>query len=554
MDIALMERGPLMNKQQWTMKQFMQGAVLLTIAALVVKVLSAVYRIPFQNIVGDQGFYIYQQVYPFIGVLTVWTSYGFAVAISKLLAEGHAQQNQEKRRTILLVGFVYVSILSVISFLFLFLGADTLARWMGDEKLAQLLKTGSLVVLLMPPLALLKGLFQSEGKMKPIAYGQVVEQIVRVSVILLGTYMVVKSGASLYTAGSTALFGAFVGEIAGIILLVLFLQHKLKVGLRINPRTFTPIKPIIKDLTIISLSVSMSSLILLFFQLVDSFTIFKILTDSGFQRIAAMETKGIYDRGLPLVQMGILIASTLSLSIVPLIAHTTQKKSGRNAIPYAQLTFKIAFLFGVASTLGLILVLPPLNEMLFETRDLSTTLMVFCAQIFWLSLILTMTSVLQGLGKVIVPALILAMGLLLKTLFNLFLIPKFGIMGAAIAGNIGFASITIGIYLYLQSVWKIKYAPLRFYKHVFLASLCMIASVLVWMLVADGWLFDDFSQRIDAMLTALTSVILGATVFLLYIAKSRIVEEKEWFLLPLGRRMAMLQLMLNRKFRKESRR
>lgn len=547
-----MERGTLMNKQQWTMKQFMQGAVLLTIAALIVKALSAVYRIPFQNIVGDQGFYIYQQVYPFIGVLTVWTSYGFAVAISKLLAEGHAQQNQEKRRTILLVGFVYVSLISIISFLSLFLGADILARWMGDANLAQLLKTGSIVVLLMPPLAVLKGLFQAEGKMKPIAYGQVVEQIVRVSVILIGTYIVLKSGASLYTAGSTALFGAFVGEIAGIILLVLFLRYRFKLRTLLQPKAFTPIKPIIKELTIISLSVSMSSLILLFFQLADSFTIFKLLTENGLQRYEAMETKGIYDRGLPLVQMGIVIASTLSLSIVPLIAHTTQKKFGRNAIPYAQLTFRIAFLFGVASSLGLILVLPPLNEMLFETRDLSTTLMVFCLQIFWLSLILTMTSVLQGLGKVIMPAIILAFGLILKSIFNLLLIPKFGIMGAAIAGNIGFACITVGIYLYLQSVWKIRYASVRFYKHVLIASIFMIATVWGWMLVADGWLFDDFSHRIGAMMTAITSVILGASVFLLHIAKSRIVEEKEWFLLPLGRRMAMLQLMLSKRNRKGS--
>ena len=118
--------------------------------------------------------------------------------------------------------------------------------------------------------------------------------------------------------------------------------------------------------------------------------------------------------GYHLVQMGILIASTLSLSIVPLIAHTTQKKTGRNAIPYAQLTFKIAFLFGTAASLGLILVLPPVNEMLFETRDLSATLMVFCIQIFWLSLILTMTSILQGLGKVVSSCILLMIGLIFE--------------------------------------------------------------------------------------------------------------------------------------------
>ncbi|MBW9234426.1 oligosaccharide flippase family protein, partial [Leptospira santarosai] len=175
-----------------------------------------------------------------------------------------------------------------------------------------------------------------------VAYGQVVEQAVRVTVILVGTFIVVQTGASLYVAGSTALLGAIVGEIAGIILLLLFIRKKHTPKIRLTEPERVKIGPIIKNLTIISLSVSMSSLILLFFQLVDSFTVFSSLTENGMDRLIAMETKGTYDRGLPLVQMGILIASTLSLSIVPLIAHTTQKKTGRNAIPYAQLTFRIA--------------------------------------------------------------------------------------------------------------------------------------------------------------------------------------------------------------------
>lgn len=536
---------------EWTMQKFMKGAVLLTIAALIVKALSAVYRIPFQNIVGDQGFYIYQQVYPFIGVLTVWTSYGFAVAISKLLADAQGSVGANQRPLILRVAFIYLSTVSIISFIVLYAGADILAGWMGDGELSQLLRTGSFVVLLMPVLAMLKGSFQANGQMEPVAYGQVVEQTVRVTVILIGTYIVIKTGSSLYTAGSTALFGAIVGEVAGIVLLLLFARRSsFWLEVMKTPLVRKPIVPIIKDLTIISLSVSMSSLILLFFQLVDSFTIFSSLIDTGMNRVTAMETKGTYDRGLPLVQMGILIASSLSLSVVPLIAHTMQKKKGRNAIPYAQLTFRIALLFGTAATLGLILVLPPLNEMLFETRDLSSTLMVFCIQIFWLSLILTMTSVLQGLGRVIVPATLLLVGLAIKWLCNLWLLPAYGIMGAAIASNGGFAFIAMGLYMYLHSIWKIRFASIRFYANLILASLFMIVTVLAWTFVADGLLFDGLSSRLGAMFTTLTSVGLGATVFLLTIANSRVIAEKEWFLLPMGRRMAMVQLWLHAENRK----
>ena len=94
--------------QQWDMKTFMKGASILTISAIIVKLLGAVYRVPFQNLVGDKGFYIYQQVYPFIGIFIVWTSYGFAVAVSKLLA-GSTSRGEAK--AMMRVAFTYLLII-----------------------------------------------------------------------------------------------------------------------------------------------------------------------------------------------------------------------------------------------------------------------------------------------------------------------------------------------------------------------------------------------------------------------------------------------------------
>lgn len=68
-------------------KLLLKGTAILSVAGLLSKVLSAVYRVPFQNIVGDVGFYIYQQVYPFYGIAVSFATYGFPVVISKLYAE-----------------------------------------------------------------------------------------------------------------------------------------------------------------------------------------------------------------------------------------------------------------------------------------------------------------------------------------------------------------------------------------------------------------------------------------------------------------------------------
>src|SRR5699024_7553724 len=62
----------------------LKAALILTLAAFISKVLSALYRIPLQNLTGDLGFYVYQQIYPFIGMIMILSLYGFPAAISKL--------------------------------------------------------------------------------------------------------------------------------------------------------------------------------------------------------------------------------------------------------------------------------------------------------------------------------------------------------------------------------------------------------------------------------------------------------------------------------------
>lgn len=528
-----------MNKEG-TMKSFMKGAVLLTMAGLIVKVLSAVYRVPFQNLVGDQGFYIYQQVYPFIAIFGIWTSYGFAVAVSKLMAD----HDLHHHGTILRIAFKFIAVVSLLVFVFLYFGAERLAQWMGDSQLSALLKVGAFTVLLMPPLAVLKGYFQARNDMAPVAYAQVSEQAIRVAVILIGTWVVVTSGFSLYVAGQTAMFGAVAGEVAGVALLIVYFRKRL---FQFNPASSIQTWPLVKQMVAISLSVSMSSLILLFFQLADSFTVFRLLTESGLDRLSAMEQKGIYDRGQPLVQFGILIATSLTLAIVPLVAEMSKKSSGRSAQLYAQLAFRISFLFAFASAFGLTVVMPYVNETLFQTREESVALIVFSWQIVWMSLLLVMTAMLHGLGKVRVPALLLTAGLLVKIAGNLLLIPVFGVTGAAVAGNMGLALVVAGLFVYFKKIWPIQFAPARYYGWLLVSACVMALVVFCWELLADWLLFDGFPSRMAALFVTMTAIPLGATVFLPVIAKSRIITEKEWYILPLGRQMAGLQLTINRK-------
>lgn len=532
--------------EHFGMKNYMKGAAILTIAAILVKILSAVYRVPFQNMVGDEGFYIYQQVYPFIAVFIVWTTSGVAVSVSKLLVDVDVEGSYFKRPYIIKVVFVFLTVLSILFFVALYGGANMLAHLMGDSELAPILRTGAFIVLIMPALAIMKGSFQSRGQLQPIAYAQVAEQFIRVCIILAGTWIIMSTTKSLYAAGHMAIFGTVLAEFLAFVLLFMYFKRSGNELLKGSYRGSA--WSIVKEVTLLSLSISMSSLLLLSYQLVDSFTIYSLIIEHGMNATEAKSIKGIYDRGQPLVQLGTVIASSLALAIVPLVAHTSKKQKGVNATPFIQLTYRTSVLFGTAASLGLVLVMPFVNQMLFETDSLTEVLMLYVVQIVPLSIVLTFTAILQGYGKLKIPALLLGVGFIFKFIGNIVLLDKLGIIGAAIASDIGLLFTAIGLVVYLKKLIHIKLATFDFYMKLLFSSIAMTIAVIVWDSVAK-LILGEVLNRMESVAVGGTAVALGAFVLLTLVAKTRLLQEKEWFLLPFGRRMAAYQLWLNRKSR-----
>ena len=82
-------------------KNILKGTLILTFAALLIKILSAFYRIPFQKIVGISVF-IYTSKYPFYGIAVALSTYGFPVVISKLYTEEMAKGEQRNVKQLLL--------------------------------------------------------------------------------------------------------------------------------------------------------------------------------------------------------------------------------------------------------------------------------------------------------------------------------------------------------------------------------------------------------------------------------------------------------------------
>ena len=203
----------LANKE---MRVMMQGVFVLTAASFVAKLLSAIYRVPYQNFAGDEGFYVYQQVYPIYGIAMTLALSGLPQFISKYVAE---QKEPREQRRALEELFPLISAFGLILWALFFFSSQPLANWMGDRNLAPLIQVVSFTFIIMPFLSITRGEFQGKLLMVPTAVSQVLEQLIRVCVIVVAAWSFKQFGWDVYYTGKVAMSGALVGGIAAVLVL-----------------------------------------------------------------------------------------------------------------------------------------------------------------------------------------------------------------------------------------------------------------------------------------------------------------------------------------------
>ena len=85
------------------------------------------------------------------------------------------------------------------------------------EQIASVIRWVSFALIVVPFMSLWRGFFQGYDKMEPTAVSQLVEQIVRIVVLLGGSFLVViVFKGKPETAISFAVFAAFIGAIGGL--------------------------------------------------------------------------------------------------------------------------------------------------------------------------------------------------------------------------------------------------------------------------------------------------------------------------------------------------
>lgn len=504
-----------------------RGAFVLTLAGVISKVLSAGYRIPLQNLTGDIGFYIYQQVYPLLGMAIVLALYGYPSAVSKIAADMKVSGNKLTMRSFYGPVFLVLLAINGLFFLLLFVNAQTLAQWVGDMKLVSTYRIAAFIFLLIPFSSLLRGVFQGDQEMRPTAYSQVGEQILRVFIIILAAVFLAGGGADIYRIGEAAGFAAISGSVFAILILFLFLfsSDQLKWGGKFT----VPWKSYIRTIFLFGAVAALNHMILLVIQLADAFTMAPSLVEHGLSKQEAMEEKGIFDRGQPLIQIGAVLGSSFAVSFIPSLSKERLQSDPDHTYSSIQSAIAISFYLAAGAAIGLIMVFPQTNLLLYQDESGTKALQVLALAILLSAIVITAVSILQGAGFIKRTAGLIAGAFLLKWLANIVLVPVWGIAGSAAATVLSLAGLAAAVLIELRR----KLPELVFFKHIdWLAFLKASTGMIVYILIIGYLLPYSSASRTGLLIWVVFTAITGAMVYIILLLRGRAFTEAELAMLP----------------------
>lgn len=441
---------------------FLRGAFILTTAGLLVKVLGALYRIPFTRLVGSEGVGLYQMAYPIYATLLALSTSGLPVAISLLVAEkGALGDRQGARQTF----FLSLMVLFVLGLL-LSLGLFELAPYLATEVLGDVRAYYSLIavapaVLVISVVSAFRGYFQGWQLMWPTAFSQFVEQLVRVGTIFWAALVLLPRGVEFAAAG--AAFGAFSGGFGSLLVLFgIFLWFEKTAAVNKKPRRVGPALPagaghLLKRLFAYAFPVSAGSLVMPLVQTIDAVMIPNRLRAAGY---AAREATSLFGElsGMAgtLVYLPAVFTVSLASSLVPNVAAALARGDRKEIRRQVATALRITVIFCLPAAVGLGILATPITALLFGDPGAGPVTAWLAPAAFFSGLQQTTSGALQGLGFTWLPMVNLMIGCGVKILCNYYLtvLPGLGIKGAVLGSIFGFFTASLLNHLSLRHLIK----------------------------------------------------------------------------------------------------
>ena len=496
-----------------------KGTIILGLAGIFARFLGLFFRIPIQALIKDQGMGYYQMSYP-LYMFFVAVASGVPIAMSKLIAEMNAKNDQDGARQVLRQTLFFMILLGTVFTVIMLTFARsiiTILKW--DPKSYYSFLAIAIAPIFVAIMCTFRGFFQGLQNVRPTAVSQLVEQVGRVVAGVLFAYLLFPKGIE-YAAGGAAL-GTLVGAIMGSIYLIL---TYLKVKKEFPRRKKTKRKYILGDLARAALPISLGAAVGTIMSLIDSILVPQQLLKAGFTQLQSAVMYGqLTGKVFTLMNVPLALSVALCASLVPIIAEAFYLGKRSELVKRVDMAVKLSNVISLPSALGLFFMAYPIMHLIFM-KDVAGYQILKYISICIPFVILTQTStaILQSIGNYMKPVYNLAIGCTVKVIITYVLVSFsfVNIYGAVIGTILGYITSCLLNMYELKKSLNIKFNNGDAFFKPAIASIIMIVAVVFSNAIV-------YNYTMSRGLSCLISILIGIVVYLIFVFFLRIFKYED---------------------------
>ena len=479
---------------------FLEGAFIATLAIFITKLIGIIYVIPFHQIVGTKGGALYGYAYNIYNLFLIISTAGFPLAISKLTSEYIALDKKDEKNYLFHISTIIIGLFSLGSFLVCFLFSKQIATLIignmtgGNtiEDVSFVIKCVSFAILIVPMLSISRGYLQGHKYMKPPAISQIIEQIIRVIIVLLGSYLTLKVlNLSLRDAIGISVFAASIGALSSYIYLITKLT-KIKPDSS-NNLTKNKKKIIIKKLIYYAIPFIIINIANSIYNSVDMILVIRGLNFLKYEANDIENISSIFTTwGTKINTIITSFATGIALSLIPNISSERAKKNQKEVNNKFNKTLELFFLIILPLSLFMSIFGSSIWQIFYGKNSYGEIIVKYSVIVAAIdSLYIMISNALQGLNKTKLIYLSVILGLLINAMLDIplmLLFNKLGIYpyyGAITATLIGYLISIIIPLIYLKEKENFNYnnvlnsLPRLFISYAILIIICLIYETLI---------------------------------------------------------------------------
>ena len=522
---------------------FVAGAFITTLGIVISKILGIVYVIPFHAVIGEQGGALYGYAYTIYALFMSLATAGIPLAMSKIVSEYQTLGYYGAKKRAFVLGKKIALLLGLICFIILMFTAPLLAKAiLGDlvggntvEDVTFVIRVISTAILVVPVLSIYRGYFEGHRFMSPPSISQVLEQIVRVLIIVVGSYTAIKIfKLNLTSAVGIALAGATVGALVSYIYLV---DKRRKNKKKFDEKVRNVNEPIItnkmifRKLAVYAIPFILIDIFKSLYNYVDMVTVVQGLVDIAKYSVSDAETiMSMLSTWSSKFNMIILSVSTgVIVSLIPNLTQSVVKKDKNDINKKINQALSILLFLMLPMTIGLSFLAEPV-WMLFYGKSVygASVLSYFIFVGLFMGLFTAAISIIQVLKDYKTVFVSLAVGVVLKVILNTSLIETFAKLGlpayyGVITASLVAYSVSFIICLVvLHGKYKIDYEE-TVRNFLDILSGCMLMVVMLFLVKSVIPIVS--ANRIVNLIIILGYTIIGGIVYLFFMWKTKTIQN-----------------------------